>query len=91
MHQALVLDSQIRDFVFIPLIIMVFFIGILRYAGRDIMMNKGKKDPEPLEITNEMCESTKLIDLSKIQEEIKGTEPDSCAIARSAIIRANGH
>mmetsp|Transcript_19997 Transcript_19997/g.22326 ORF Transcript_19997/g.22326 Transcript_19997/m.22326 type:complete len:287 (-) Transcript_19997:44-904(-) len=91
MHQPIVLDGQIRDFVFIPLIIMVFFIGILRYAGRDLMMNKGKKDPEPLQITKEMLSNDELIEFDKIQEEVTGDEPDNNALVRSQIMRANGH
>lgn len=89
MHQALVLDSQIRDFVFIPLIVMVFFIGILRYAGRDLMMNKGKKDPDPIMITKEMLENDELIDLGEIQSQIEGTEHYNNALTRSGRFRVN--
>ena len=91
MQQALVIDSQIRDLVFIPLIIMVFFIGILKYAGRDLMMNRGKKDPEPLHITKSMIENTEPIEFEKIHESVEGDEPDNNAIQRSTIMRTNGH
>ncbi len=89
MHQAIVLDSQIRDFVFIPLIVMVFFIGILRYSARDVMMNKGKKDPEPVVVTKDMLENDELIDLPEIQSQIEGHEHMGQALVRSARFRTN--
>lgn len=89
MHQALALDSQIRDFVFIPLIIMVFFLGVLRYAGRDLMMGRGKKDPDPVQITQDMLENDEPIDLKEIQGEIEGHEYMSNALTRSARFRSS--
>lgn len=88
MHQALVLDSQIRDFVFIPLILMQFLVGILRYGGRDIMMGRGKKEPEALKITKDMLENDELIDFDAIQDAHEGDDPDNNAISRSNLIRA---
>lgn len=91
MHQALVLDSQIRDFVFIPLIFMIFFIGILRYAGRDMMMGKGSKSPEQVRINKDMLKDESLIDFQKIQSELEGEGPDNHALARSTQIRNNSN
>ena len=91
MHQALVLDSQIRDFVFIPLIFMIFTIGILRYAGRDLMMGNSAKVPDQIQITKEMVENDEMIDLSKIQEQVEGEGPDNNALTRSSIIRSNAN
>lgn len=91
MHQALILDSQIRDFVFLPLIFMIFCIGILRYAGRDLMMGKSKKMPDPVMITPQMLDDDTLIDFENIQSKVEGEGPDNNALTRSTIVRTNGH
>lgn len=90
MHQPLLLDSQIRDFVFIPLIIMIFFIGILRYSGRDLMMGKSAKIPDPIEISKQTIEkASEVLDIGKLQENIDGDGPHNNALARSAFLRNN--
>lgn len=81
------MDSQIRDFVFIPLVFMIFLIGILRYAGRDLMMGKSQKIPDPVLVTKTAIEDDSLIDFEEIQNHIEGDGPDNNALMRSTVFR----
>lgn len=87
MHQSILLDSQIRDFVFIPLILMIFFIGILRYAGRDMLMGKTMKEPEPVLVSKQQIGDNSEADFDQIQKKIEGEGPDNSALQRSTRIR----
>lgn len=89
MHQSLVLDNQIRDFVFIPLIFMIFCIGVLRYSARDLMMNKKSKIPDKVLVTRDMIKNDEVIDFQKIQGEMESETSDNNALARSALVRNN--
>lgn len=87
MHQSILLDGQIRDFVFIPLILMIFFIGILRYAGRDMLMGKSTKEPEPVIVTKQQIGDNSEADFEQIQKKIEGEGPDNSALLRSTRMR----
>ena len=91
MHQSIVLDSQIRDFVFIPLILMIFLIGILRYTGRDMLMGKTVKTPEPVIITKQQISNNAEADFEQIQKKIEGEGPDNSALLRSTRMREACH
>ena len=71
---------------------MIFFIGVLRYASRDLMSGRSSKIPEQINITKQAIHnSEELIDFEKIQEEIEGDSPDSNALSRSTLLRNNSN
>lgn len=67
------LDNEIRDFVFVPLIIMILLVGMLRYYSRDLMgsgpQNPAANKPTTMnQITKGALQSNEPLDFTAIQE-----------------------
>ena len=89
MHQAIVLDSQIRDFVFLPLIAMIFIIGVMRIYLRPAPESQA---PKTISVSRQSIEGEPLeFDFKELKEEIPDDAKFGNAITRAAKLRKNGN
>ena len=73
MQLPILLDSNIRDFVFIPLIIMIFLLGVVRIYAMELVKGPGSSSSAPSEIklTKEQIHNENVeIDFAKLKQEI---------------------
>ena len=96
MHHVLELDERIRDFVFIPMIYIMFFVAILRNFMRVFFGGKETPQTKQLNINashlnpNENQEEEKFDLQQIISEEVSSETKDTAAVARCNRILMNG-
>lgn len=88
MHQAIHLDPSIRDNVFLPLIFMIFMVGILRYYSRTWFASSSPASAK-LHIDKDAVQDIQnKVDYAKLAEEVKEDVRFGNALARSTRVRA---
>ena len=88
MHQAIHLDPSIRDNVFLPLIFMIFMVGILRYYSRTWFASSSPASVKLYIDKDAVQDIQNKVDYAKLAEEVKEDVRFGNALARSTRVRA---
>ena len=102
MKQTLYLDPRIRDYVFVPLVVLMVIVALLRYYVTKIMYAPDNALLQPVAMSYRSLKKTifeKLTDFTKddpgevnvlkLLEDVKSDFKDTNALARSSRIRTN--